>query len=248
MSLIKRLIPNHIKLEIKYFLLDVLKTKYSRSNAPLEVLNLLPKTAPITFFDVGASVGNFSKAICAEYTIKKGILIEPVSKLIPILEREFPDKNIYSIINAAISDTITQTDFYLNEDADFVSSLLRIDNKGEGFAAFNFADPVLTKIQALTLDHITNEHQLTHIDLIKIDVQGAEHLVLNGGFETLKKTKLVYTEFSFKPLYDKSSTLFDLYKIFNENNFILVNISQGYSSPLGEILQGDALFFNRSFI
>ncbi|HEY8782057.1 MAG TPA: FkbM family methyltransferase [Mucilaginibacter sp.] len=245
---IKRLIPNNIKQEGKYLLLDLLKTPYSRSAAPLEILKWLPKNDPITFFDIGASVGNFSKCICGEYKIKKGILVEPVSKLIPILENVFPDKETFHVINAAVSDVISESDFYYNEDADFVSSLLRIDNKGEGFASLNFADPVLTKIQALTLDHIVNKQNILNIDLIKIDVQGAEHLVLHGGIETLKRTKLVFTEFSYKPLYENSSTFFDLYKIFYENNFILVNITSNFFSANGELLQGDALFVNKALM
>ena len=244
---IKRLIPNDIKQEGKYFLLDLLKTPYSRSNAPLEVLKWLPKNNPITFFDIGASVGNFAKCICGEYKIKKCILVEPVSKLIPVLRKAFPDEQTFTIINAAIADSIAETDFYYNEDADFVSSLLRIDNKGEAFASLNFDDPVLTKIQTLTLDSIIEEQQISNIDLIKIDVQGAEHLVLQGGVETLKRTKLVFIEFSYKPLYEKSSTFFDLYNIFYENNFMLVSTSNGYASPSGELLQGDALFVNKAF-
>jgi len=175
-------------------------------------------------------------------------LVEPVSKLIPILEKSFSDKETFHIINAAISDTISESDFYYNEDADFVSSLLRIDNKGDAFASLNFNDPVLTKTKTLTLDSIAKNLQLSNIDLIKIDVQGAEHLVLKGAIETLKITRLVYTEFSFRPLYEKSSTFFDLYKIFYENNFILAAMSQGYSSPNGELLQGDALFINKALI
>jgi len=245
---IKRLIPNNIKQEGKYFLLRLLKTPYSRSNAPLEVLQWLPKNNPITFFDIGASVGNFSKCICGEYKIKKGILIEPVSKLIPILRKAFPDKKTFQIINAAISDSVSETDFYYNEDADFVSSLLRIDNKGEAFASLNFDDPVLTKIKTLTLDSIINEQQILNIDFIKIDVQGAEHLVLQGGIETLKITKLVYAEFSYKPLYENSSTFFDLYKIFYENNFMLVNVTGNFVSANGELLQGDALFINKALM
>lgn len=126
--------------------------------------------------------------------------------------------------------------------------MLRLDNKGEGIASLNFDDPVITKIQPSTLDYIVKEQQLLNTDLIKIDVRGAEHLVLQGGIETLKITKLVYTEFSYKPLYQKSSTFFDLYKFFYENNFILVNVSGGYSSPNSEILKGDALFVNKTLL
>jgi FkbM family methyltransferase len=244
----KSLIPNNIKQDVKYFLLDALKTPYSRSGAPLEILTWLPKNNPIIFFDIGASVGNFSKSICGEYKIKKGILVEPVSKLIPILENKFPDKEMFLIINAAISDSVSEIDFYINEDADFVSSLLRINNESSELASFNFGASVLTKTQSFTLDYIANEQHLLNIDLIKIDVQGAEHLVLKGGVETLQKTKLVYTEFSFKPIYEKSSTFFDLYNFFSENNFMLVSINSSFSSMGGELIQGDALFANKNLL
>jgi FkbM family methyltransferase len=245
---IKRLIPNSIKQEGKYILYDMLKMPYSRSNAPLEVMKWLPTNVPITFFDIGANVGDFSKCLCGEYKVKKGVLVEPVSKLIPELEKNFPDKKVFHIINAAISDSVKETDFYVNTDAEFVSSLLRIDNKGDGYASLGFEDPVLTKVQALTLDHLANDLQISDIDLIKIDVQGAEHLVLQGGIETLKRTKLVYTEFSLRPLYKDSSTFFNLYNIFYENNFMLTNISGSYTTPKGELLQGDALFVNKALM
>jgi FkbM family methyltransferase len=248
LNIIKRLIPNAIKQEGKYFLMDSLKIPYSRSGAPLEVLKWLPKSKPITFFDIGASVGHFAQSISSEYRVEKGILVEAVSRLIPILEKNFPNKETFQIINAAITNFVGETDFYFNKDADFVSSLLKIDNRGEAFASLHIEDPVLTKIQALTLDHIVSEQGILNIDLIKMDVQGAEHLVLQAGTETLKRTKLVYTEFSYKPLYEKSSTFFDLYNIFYENDFILADVSTGYALPNGELLQGDALFVNKRLI
>jgi FkbM family methyltransferase len=245
---VKRLMPNSIKQHGKNVLLDLLKIPRSRSGVPLEILKWLPNDKSVTFLDIGASIGKFSSYMSDEYKIEKAILIEPISKHIPILEETFPDKKTFLIINAAIADTSAETDFYFNEDADFVSSLLRILDKNEELNSLNIAEPVSIKVKALTLNHIVKEQKLSHIDLIKIDVQGAEHLVLRGGIGALKMTRLVYTEFSYKPLYENSSTFFDLYKIFYENNFILVHTSNGYSSANGELLQGDALFVNRALM
>jgi len=247
-KLIKKILPNKLKLEGKYFLMKLLKMPYSRSYAPLDVLKWLPKSSPITFFDVGAHAGEFSKSICGEYQIKKGILIEPIARLMPALKTAFPDTKTFEIINAAVSDTSGEADFYFNEDADFVSSLLRIDNKGEAFASLKFNDPALTKTRAVTLDQLTKDNQLQYVDLLKIDVQGAEHLVLKGGAETLKITRLVYTEFSYRPLYADSSTFFELYTLLYQNHFMLVEVGRGYSSPNGELLQGDALFINKALL
>ena len=248
MNFIKRLIPNKLKQEGKYFLQNLLKIPYTRSGVPLEILNLIPKNRAITFFDIGANVGHFSTSMAAEYRIKKAILAEPVSRLIPILEEKFSDKSVFKILNVAISDSAGEVDFYLDEDAHFISSLLRIDNKGEELVYMNFRDPVLTKVLTLTLDQIMIQQQLEAIDLLKIDVQGAEHLVLQGGIEALKRTKVIYTEFSFKPVYKGSSVFFDLYKFLYDHDFILTNISPGFTSKSGELLQGDATFVNKKIL
>jgi hypothetical protein len=79
-------------------------------------------------------------------------------------------------------------------------------------------------------------------DLLKIDVQGAEHLVIRGGKNALSKTKLVWTEVSFKPLYESSSTFIDLYHALYELGFKLMEISPGFQGPYGELLQADTLF------
>jgi FkbM family methyltransferase len=244
----KRLMPNSIKQHGKDFLYDLLKIPYSKFGVSLAILRWLPKSKPITFFDIGAKVGHFSLSLAGEYKIEQGFLVEPVLKIIPVIEKNFPDRTKFKIFNAAIADLAGETEFFVNEDADHVSSLLKIFNKNEELSSLNIAEPVSTKIKTLTLDHIVKEQKLSHIDLIKIDVQGAEHLVLQGGIETLKITRLVYTEFSYKPLYENSSTFFDLYKIFYENNFILVHTSNGYSSANGELLQGDALFANKALM
>jgi FkbM family methyltransferase len=228
--------------------MDLLKISYSRSGAPLEILKHLSKSNPITFFDIGANAGHFSLSISGEYQIEKGIIIEPISKLIPSLKKKFPDKKIFQIINVAVSDSNSETDFYIHNELDYVSSLLKIHNKIDELSALNIEEAPSTKIQTLTLDYIFKQQQLKQVDLIKIDVQGAEHLVLKGGVETLKNTKLVYTEFSFKPLYEQSSIFKDLYEFLYVNDFVLVNISPGYTSSIGELLQGDALFINKRMI
>jgi len=248
MRFIKQFISNKIKQEAKYLLLNILKIPYSRSALPLEILKWLPNNKPITFFDIGANTGNFSESIRGEYQVEKGILVEPTPGLIPVLEKRFADRLVYKIINAAVSDDNGQTDFYLNNDFDVVSSLLKIRNNGDELKHLNIKTPVATKIKAFTLNSICNEQQLKSVDLIKIDVQGAEHMVLKGGLETLKKTRLVFTEFSYRPLYEQSSTFFDLYKIFTDNNFMLINMGNGYTSLNGELLQGDALFINKNMV
>ena len=81
---------------------------------------------------------------------------------------------------------------------------------------------LLARCPVRTLDEIIAEVQLAMIDLIKIDVQGAEHLVLaRAGPHTLEKTGAVYTEVSFRPLYHGSSVFSDIYGMMNDRGFFL---------------------------
>jgi FkbM family methyltransferase len=40
------------------------------------------------------------------------------------------------------------------------------------------------EVQLITLDDFVDEHSVEHIDLVKIDVEGSERQILNGGKET----------------------------------------------------------------
>ncbi|MGZ3752845.1 MAG: FkbM family methyltransferase [Mucilaginibacter sp.] len=248
MRFIKRLFPNSIKQEGKYFLYDLLKMPYNRYDVPLEIVNWLPNDKPITFIDIGASVGHFSTSITGHYKIDRGLLIEPLSQWTGLLKSKFPDDERFKILNLAVAQTDGELDFYISDDFDSISSLFKINTDFSELSDIQIKEPVKTKVQAKTLDKIVSENGLSTIDLIKIDVQGAEHLVLNSGANTLKATKLVYTEFSYKPLYEGSSVFFDIYKIMSAYNFRMVEISPGYRSVKGEVLQGDALFVNNDLV
>lgn len=66
--------------------------------------------------------------------------------------------------------------------------------------------------------------------------------MIQGGEETLKMTSMIWIETSFKPLYENSSVFSQIYDLLNEKGFILMEISPGFRSPNGELLQVDLLF------
>jgi FkbM family methyltransferase len=65
------------------------------------------------------------------------------------------------------------------------------------------------EVNMVTLDSVlTNED---HIDVIKIDVEGAEPLVLEGAKETLKRTEIVIVEASLKSSFYRSTAILAKY-------------------------------------
>ena len=246
MGVLKKLISNNLKQEGKYLLYKLLKIPFNRVNLPVDIMTWLPKGKPINFVDIGGSKGEFSTSIVKFYDVNKGLIIEPIPHYIPILEGLFSDKTKYQILNIAVSDRVGESAFYITEDFDVLSSLFEI--KDEYNKPFGIPVPVKTVVKTDTLDNVVLKNNFDSIDLLKLDVQGAEHLVLKSGTNALKMTKLVYSEFSYKPMYEGSSTFFDLFRILTENNFRLVNTSSAYKLQNGEIVQGDALFVNNELL
>jgi len=80
------------------------------------------------------------------------------------------------------------------------------------------------------------------VDLLKLDVQGAEHMVLHGGQNTLSKTNMVWTEVSFKRLYEGACLHMEVYDLLARSGFALFELESGFRSASGELLQADALF------
>ena len=57
-------------------------------------------------------------------------------------------------------------------------------------------------VQSDTLDNWCRENEVHEIDIIWIDVQGAELLVFQGGGNILKNTRIIMTEVGLKPYYE----------------------------------------------
>jgi hypothetical protein len=86
---------------------------------------------------------------------------------------------------------------------------------------------------ALTLDKIVRQLRINMIDFIKLDVDGHEYSVLQGGKETLKTyTPKILMEFA-PYLYDPESGHFEeMLHIFSKLNYLMKDADTGESLPL----------------
>lgn len=57
-------------------------------------------------------------------------------------------------------------------------------------------------MDTVSLDHFISNHDIGSVDFIKIDIQGAELEVFEGGVSTLKNTLAIVSEVEFVPLYE----------------------------------------------
>ena len=93
------------------------------------------------------------------------------------------------------------------------------------------------------LDDYANTIRLLSKVLLKIDVQGYEVEVLQGGRRLLKHVDYVLVEVSYAHLYKHQATFEDVYSLLRQSGFSYTGNWGQLSSPVdGAILQGDALF------
>ncbi len=200
------------------------------------IKDYLPQEQPINILDIGAHKGRFIDAISKLYPLNKAFLFEPIPECYSYLKENFPG---YEVFPYALSNSDGQIDFYVNKFLE-TSSLLQFRNISE-LSNINTDVKEIVKVRKRILDDIPELINIP-IDIIKIDVQGNEHLVLEGARETLKRTKYIYTEISFKQLYVNSTNFFDLYSLLSSMDFNLHEVFPGHRAQNGELLQGNAWF------
>jgi len=200
---------------------------------------------PITLIDIGAHRGQFTLAVQQLCGVSSAIMVEPIEELATRLRLEF-DGKIYKVFDCAIADQAGESTMQIFPNALYVSSLLTPDYSIEDMKIQTKGDYISVKRRTRTLDEIAAEVQLNAVDLIKIDVQGGEHLVIAGASRSLRNATAVYTEVSFRSLYHGSSLFSDVHAMMTERGFFLAALEPAYATEAGELLQADALFVNRS--
>ncbi len=185
-----------------------------------------------TVIDVGANVGFFSKLIRELYPHAAIYSIEPVPETYKCLELNFRDDKKTKTINLALSDKEGMAKMSFNPNQ---SSVSHFDNKGK------------IEVVVGTLDNFIVKNNVKSVDLLKIDVEGFEHLVLKGAIKTLPKTKYLFIEITVEDNknYTMSSLMSQLYS--PEFNFQIVGFRNYDDTSIGKMPIMDCLLQNIKF-
>lgn len=216
----------------------------SRNNIENYLIKYLP-SKNLCLVDVGAHEGLFTKLISQFCEIKCAILIEPISEKAQLLKNKLT-KEKYMVFNKLISNSDNNKyPFYINKYTE-TSSILKINENLPELANVDTNLESVKLIESATLDSIYKQANLKYVDLLKIDVQGAELLALQGAEKALSLTKRIWIEVSFIPLYKESAVFSDIYLFLKNKGFMMIEIFPGHRSPDNELLQADILFENQS--
>lgn len=95
------------------------------------------------------------------------------------------------------------------------------------------ADLSTQKTPIITLDRFIAEHEIAHIDLLKIDVEGLEYEVLMGAKEALQSGRIKAIQFEFNATHVYHKRFFrDFYDLLKQCNYTLYRLLPKGRIPL----------------
>lgn len=211
----------------------------------MRVLDFLNKNKIGSLIDIGASVGDFMALTKTVYPQSIIHAFEPIPHVFKSLTTRFKEYDDIFYYNIVLGNKEGFIDFYQN-DYSQSSSVLPIAKSH--VTEFPFTqNSHKKKFTIRTLDSIAGEMKLIEPILVKVDVQGYESEVIQGGRDLFLRTDFVIVEVSFCELYE-GQLLFDKINTqLSELGLVYSgNLYQIISKATGRVLQADALYLRNT--
>ena len=192
---------------------------------------------PISILDIGANVGQFYNEIKNIFPNSYYYLIEGSESCEVVLKTLNVD---YSI--CLLSDIEKEVDFYIrkNEPRCTGNSIYR-----ENTSFYDDDQILIEKKQTKTLSNLLNNQKF---DLIKIDVQGSEIDIINGGLDIIKEAKGILMEVSLMEYNQNAPTKEFVYEYMSNLGFTPIENIGNINHPIThELIQQDILFLNQKY-
>lgn len=135
-----------------------------------------------TFIDCGANIGCWS-VMASGLVGKEGrvISIEANPVTLQLLQKNLDANGLPKAVHGALTSTSGDLQLYVPKSGFDIFSTIRPGGIVED------DDSVSITVAGMTLDSVVESSHLDRVDLIKIDVEGAEMDVLRSAIQTLKK-------------------------------------------------------------
>lgn len=204
-------------------------------------LDSLQKYNIKTIIDVGANVGQFKKEIREKLPNAFIYSFEPLAECFNKLKELEKKDTKFKAFNLALGNKNERTQ--INKSSYSLSSSLLPMSDIHKLAFPYSKDSMPESVEVKRMDDFFFDKKLDNNILIKVDTQGYESQVIEGGKETFSGAKVLIIETSFVPLYVGQ-------QLFSEIYANLLNMGFGYKGAIhqkldaisGELLFEDSLF------
>tara|TARA_B100000886_G_scaffold335824_1_gene293518 strand:- start:20100 stop:20813 length:714 start_codon:yes stop_codon:yes gene_type:complete len=203
--------------------------------------SVFDKKSKLIIFDIGAHIGESAKKYCQLFKNSQIYSFEPSPDSYKVLNTlNFKNLKVY---NFGFSNKKSKEKFSVNQKSDTNSLLLFAKNANKQWEinSLNNLNTIICEFN--TIDNFCFEEKLNLIDFMKIDVQGAEYLVLEGAHNTLlnKKIKLIQLEVIICKTYESQKTIGFYINFLESYGYRFLNFSDSVVRS-GTLIQSDLFF------
>jgi len=214
--------------EVNFFIPNQLtdwriETFFTKEPETLEWIDSFEKKDKIIFWDIGANIGLYSIYSVLRNENVSTISFEPSTSNLRVLSRNISINNLENkikILSVPLSNKENQ--FLTMNEGDFIEGgALNTFGENYDFAGELFDTKMKYKILGTTIKNLLDNNILEIPNYIKIDVDGIEHLILEGAGEYLKDKRIkslsIEINEDFKEQYNK------VIEIMDQNEFKLLH-------------------------
>jgi FkbM family methyltransferase len=191
--------------------------------------------------DVGAGYGETTTVYRRAFPSATIYAFEPTPEAAEALRRRHEGEPV-EVVEAAVGAAPAEASLNVNRFQP-TSSLLATAATADSYWGEGVLDTEeVVTVPLLTLDRFCADRGIERIDLLKIDVQGAEHLVLAGARDLLARqaVRALYFEVLLVETYDGQVRLDEYLALLYESNYVLAGV-HGQVIREGRLLSRDLL-------
>lgn len=190
-------------------------------NGESRVMKALAQFELKTVLDVGANIGDWSTIALKLYPQAKIHAFEIVPQTFAILKNNIQANNTRIVLN----------NFGLSDSKQTIDIKYAAESNGQS-SMFSFLEQDQYEVvpcEVIAGDSYVEKHKIDHIDFLKIDTEGAEHLVLQGFEHTFAKQNVDVVQFEYGQVNILSKfLLYDFYSFFEKLGYKVGKIYPNY--------------------
>ncbi len=201
-------------------------------------------TAPV-IFDVGANIGQSVETFLKAFPDSAIYSFEPNPAAFTLLDEKWGHQKKAFLNPFALHSKAGRYPFHATKVSE-AGSLLPPEPKLMQLSAQRKYDYEIIEVDCQTLDQFCENNRLSRIDILKLDVQGAELETLKGGMNLLGKASvaLLYIEVNFAETYIEQMQFKDLLDFCDGFGYRLWDISPFLYTRTGRLWYSNTIFLN----
>jgi FkbM family methyltransferase len=155
------------------------------------IIKMRKNKGKFCFIDGGSNLGSHvltANKLCKKYNVISNIFaIECNPPTIKLLKRNLKNIN-YSLITDSLGDKEKKISFFYN-------SKYTTSGQNSGIKHYYFNSK--RTVKQITLDSLLKKKNITHVDFLKLDIEGAEYNALKGMQKSLKNKIINYIQLEY---------------------------------------------------